>query len=206
MRRTNFQACRGCSLTNLAENERECLQRRLRHFRLRLLARKSGIDPPGLVTILSKHLSYHQSLGSQNIFFHAVSSDFRLFLTHHAGIKPGCEPHGLELSVVQRAVQRLVRRLRKYRQNRIIWLYFVCFQIMCAETCRAPVMRSIVLLIVLLCFQVKLDWFNFAARDGHMSRSVGRPTIAPRTLPELWRPSDGVLQNLWAPCHCGKTP
>ena len=75
-------------------------------------------------------------------------------------------------------------------------------------------MQSIVLLIVLLCFQVELDWFTepaAAIQDGHMSKFVGRlrpisPAKAPRTLPEPWRHSDGMLKNFWARYHCGTTP
>ena len=37
-------------------------------------------------------------------------------------------------------------------------------EFMCSEACRARVMQSIVLLIVLLCFQVKLDWFTAAVQ------------------------------------------
>ena len=78
----------------------------------------------------------------------------------------------------------------------------------CAEACRAPVMQSIVLLIVLLCFQVELDWFTEPPAEVQLCRSrlpyfvVCSPycTKAPRTLPEPWRHSDGVLKNLWAPC------
>ena len=85
---------------------------------------------------------------------------------------------------------------------------------MCAEECRA-VMQSIVLLIVLLCFQVGLDYLprrrlkvNFAAQDGHMSRSVGRfcpivPAKSPRTFSGPWGHSVGVLKKHWARCPCG---
>ena len=42
---------------------------------------------------------------------------------------------------------------------------------MCAEACRAPVMQFIVFLIVLLCFQVDLDWFTEPTAVVQLCRS-----------------------------------
>ena len=123
-------------------------------------------------------------------WFRAVLSDFRLFANHarssliaghvathnpwpnltlggRVGTLPATEqgpraPWARTQAFCQSAVQRLssgficspgvVRHIPKI---------FVCFVVMCAEACIAPVyLQPIVLLIVLLCFQVDPDWFT----------------------------------------------
>ena len=43
---------------------------------------------------------------------------------------------------------------------RIAGFHCILFVLKSCEACKAPVVESIVLLIVLLCFQVELDWFT----------------------------------------------
>ena len=74
-----------------------------------------------------------------------------------------------------------------------------------AEACRALVMQSIVVLIVLLCFQVELDWAGCCSSTLPLKMAICRAissycTLC--TLPEPRRHSNVVLKNIWARCHC----
>ena len=104
----------------------------------------------------------------------------------------------------QSAVQRLSdgsEKIAKIAEFDCVWRYV-----------ESPLCNLLFLLSVYCVFRsgltdFRLHQFNFAAQDCHMSKFVGRfrsisPGKAPRTLPEPWRHSDGVLKNLWARCHC----